>query len=62
MEQGSHRGNLDIKSNRLPAIDNKNDATCGSKQEMPESERAALLDKLRLEVKSRDYSKRTYEG
>ncbi|MBN1601045.1 MAG: hypothetical protein JW915_05510 [Chitinispirillaceae bacterium] len=29
---------------------------------MPESTLASMLDKLRLEVKSRNYRKRTYEG
>jgi site-specific recombinase XerD len=58
----SHKESSVIKKDHRATIDNKNDTAGSSKQEIPEIERAALLDKLRLEVKSRNYSKRTYEG
>jgi site-specific recombinase XerD len=40
----------------------KDDHVIARQDEIPDSERAALLEKLRIEVKSRNYSKSTYGG
>jgi site-specific recombinase XerD len=41
---------------------NTSDQTPINKNDIPDSERASLLDKLRIEIKSRNYSKSTYDG
>lgn len=40
----------------------KDDHTRAKQDEIPDSERTSLLEKLRIEIKSRNYSKSTYSG
>jgi site-specific recombinase XerD len=58
----SHAEKADTTSSHCTTISNKSTTTESKNPQIPGNERSALLDKLRLEIKSRNYSRKTYKG